>query len=57
MNEDYEDTEQAILNLIRRLRLFDKLEVSYSKEGELTWKLTRSDRSRYTYLTINDTMI
>jgi hypothetical protein len=52
-----EYTEQSIIKMVRRMRLFDKIEISYSKTGELNWKLTRSDKGAYTYLTDNDSVV
>ena len=53
---DLNATEQSIINALRRLRLFDKVEISYSKAGELRWQITKVDRGTYTWLTDNDTV-
>jgi hypothetical protein len=53
---DLNATEQCIINALRRLRLFDKVEISYSKTGELRWQITKVDRGTYTWLTDNDTV-
>ena len=41
------DAEVKIIVMIRSLRLFDKMEIKYSKQGELNWQLTKSDRGVY----------
>ena len=40
-------TESKILALIRSMDLFDKVEIKYSKQGELMWQLTKTHRGTY----------
>lgn len=40
-------TESKILALIRAMQLFDKVEIKYSKQGELMWQLTKTHRGTY----------
>lgn len=40
-------TEEKILALIRSMALFDKVEIKYSKQGELMWQLTKTHRGTY----------
>ena len=40
-------TEEKILQMIRSMDLFDKVEIKYSKQGELMWTLTRTNRGVY----------
>lgn len=44
---DLSDCELQILAMIRGLKLFDRLEIKYSKQGELNWQLTESYRGVY----------
>jgi hypothetical protein len=44
---DLNDAEVQIIFMIRALKLFDKLEIKYSKVGELDWQLTQSHRGKY----------
>ena len=41
------DTESKILALIRSMELFDKVEIKYSKQGELMWQMTKTHRGTY----------
>ena len=41
------DTESKILALIRSMDLFDKVEIKYSKQGELMWQITKTHRGSY----------
>lgn len=41
------ETEAKILALIRCMELFDKVEIKYSKQGELMWQLTKTHRGVY----------
>jgi hypothetical protein len=43
------DTEVKILYLIRRLKLFDSVEIKYSKQGELQWILTSKDKGVFDF--------
>lgn len=44
---DLNDVEIQLVFMIRNLKLFDKLEIKYSKQGELDWQLTECHRGRY----------
>lgn len=41
------ETEAKIIVLIRSMELFDKVEIKYSKQGELMWQLTKTHRGTY----------
>lgn len=41
------DTEVQIIFMLRKLKLFDKMEIKYSKQGELDWQLTECHRGKY----------
>lgn len=40
-------TERKILVLIRDMQLFDKVEIKYSKQGELMWQTIKTQRGTY----------
>lgn len=44
------DSEIQIIFMLRKLNLFDKLEIKYSKRGELQWQLTETNRGVYNIL-------
>lgn len=44
---DLTDVEIQIIYMIRKLELFDKLEIKYAKRGELQWQLVKSFRGEY----------
>lgn len=44
LNNDFSPSEVQIIFLIRKLRLFDKVEIKYAKKGELMWQTTNTDR-------------
>jgi hypothetical protein len=41
------DAERRIILLIRKLDLYDKVEIKYSERGKLQWQLTRTSRGDY----------
>lgn len=43
------DTEIKLLMMVRGLRLFDMVEIKYSKLGEIQWTVTRKDRGTYEF--------
>lgn len=44
---DLSDAEVQIIYIIRNLKLFDKLEIKFAKQGELLWQLTTSSRGTF----------
>lgn len=44
---DLNDVEIQIIYMIRTMKLFDKVEIKYSKAGQLDWQLTQCHRGSY----------
>jgi hypothetical protein len=44
---DLSDAEVQIIYIIRNLKLFDKMEIKFAKQGELLWQLTTSSRGTF----------
>lgn len=50
--------EEAILNMIRNMDLFDTVTIKYVKRGELMWQLIKSHKGVYrTGLPSDDDMV
>ena len=44
------ESEIGILSMVRTMQLYDKVEIKYSKRGEIQWQLTQSKRGVYNIL-------
>ena len=43
------DTEIKLLFTLRHMKLFDKLEIKYAKQGEIMWQLIETHRGTYDF--------
>ncbi len=49
-SKDLNDAEIKIIFMLRNMELFDKIEIKYSKRGELQWQLVKTNRGVYNLL-------